>query len=366
MYVELHARSAFSFLEGASLPEILMARCAELQMPAMALLDRNGLYGAPRFHVTAEKLGLRAHIGAEIAVCDAGDRLCPPEWLPHRVPVEPVRFALLAESVTGYQNLCRLITRYKLREGTKAEGAAMLADIQEHAEGLICLTGGNEGPLAFALSHGGFDEGLSEVERLVNLFGPRNVYVELQRHCDRTEEHRNQAAVRIARTLRLPILATNGVSHARTQDREVMDVLSTIRHRCTLETAGRLLALNSERYLRSPREMQKLFRDLPEAIGNTMELSARLSYEMRDLGYRFPSYPVPDGETMQSFLEKRTNEGIRDRYLPKRDAKLFQKAKQQAQRELALIGQLGLAGYFLIVWDIVQFCQREGILVQVA
>jgi error-prone DNA polymerase len=364
MYVELHARSAFSFLEGASLPEILMARCAELQMPAMALLDRNGLYGAPRFHITAEKLGLRAHIGAEIAVRDAGKRVRPSEWLPHCVPAEPVRFPLLAESVTGYQNLCRLITRYKLREDTKAEGAAMLADIQEHTEGLICLTGGDEGPLASALSRGGFEEGLSEVQRLVNLFGPRNVYVELQRHCDRAEEHRNQAAVRIARTLRLPVLATNGVSHARPRDREVMDVLTTIRNHCTLETAGHLLALNSERYLRSPREMQELFHDLPEAIGNTVELSARLSYEMSDLGYRFPSYPVPDGETMQSFLEKRTEEGVRERYLPKRDAKLFEKAKLQAQRELALIGQLELAGYFLIVWDIVRFCQREGILVQ--
>jgi len=364
MYVELHARSAFSFLEGASLPEILMARCAELQMPAMALLDRNGLYGAPRFHIAGQKLGPRAHIGAEVAVIDAGERVRPPEWVPHCVPAEPVRFALLAESVTGYQNLCRLITRYKLREDTKAEGAATLMEIQEHSEGLICLTGGDEGPLASALSRGGYDEGVSEVKRLVNLFGPRNVYVELQRHFDRAEEHRNQAAVRIARTLGLPLLATNGVNHATAQDSEVMDVFTTIRHHCTLETAGRLLAVNSERHLRPPHEMQELFRDLPEAIHNTMELSQRLSYEMRDLGYRFPSYQVPDGDTMQSFLEKRTEEGVRNRYLPKRDAKLFEKAKKQAQRELALIGQLELAGYFLIVWDIVQFCRREGILVQ--
>jgi error-prone DNA polymerase len=364
MYVELHARSAFSFLEGASLPEMLMARCAQLEMPSMALLDRNGLYGAPRFHITAEKLGLRAHIGAEIAVCDAGERLRPPQWVPHAMPVEPVRFPLLAESVIGYQNLCRLITRYKLREGVKAEGAATLAEVQEHTEGLICLTGGDEGPLAAALSRGGFDEGLREVERLVNIFGRRNVYVELQRHFDRSEEHRNQAAVRIARTLNLPLLATNGVSHAVAHDREIMDVLTTIRNHCTLETAGRLLSSNAERYLRSPREMQNLFHDLPEAIANTMELSARLSYEMRDLGYRFPSYLVPEGDTMQSFLEKRVDEGIRERYLPKDNLPLFEKAKLQAQRELALIGQLELAGYFLIVWDIVQYCKREGILVQ--
>jgi error-prone DNA polymerase len=344
MYVELHARSAFSFLEGASLPENLMIRCAELGMPAMALLDRNGLYGAPRFHVTAEKLGLRAHIGAEIAVRDIGDRVRPPAWVPHSVPVEPVRFALLAESAAGYQNLCRMITGYKLREGTKAEGSATLADIQEHSAGMICLTGGDEGPLAAALARGGFGEAQNEVQRLVNLFGKRNVYVELQRHFDRNEEHRNQAAVRIARTLSLPLLATNGVSYAAAQDREVMDVLTTIRHHCSLETAGRLLAVNGERYLRSAAEMEESFRDLPEAIANTQELSTRLSYKMCDLGYRFPNYPVPDGDTMQSFLEKRVEEGVRERYLPKQKPKLMEKAKQQANRELALIGQLELAG----------------------
>ena len=364
MYVELHARSAFSFLEGASLPEMLMARCAELQMPAMALLDRNGLYGAPRFHITAEKAGTRAHIGAEIAVRDAGERVRPPEWVPHRVPVDPVCFPVLVESATGYQNLCRLITRYKLREGIKAEGTATLADIEEHAKGLICLTGGDEGPLAAALARGGFDEARREVERLVNLFGPQNVYVELQRHFDRAEEHRNQAAVRIARALKLPLLATNGVNYAKAREREVMDVLTSIRHHSTLDTAGRLLSLNAERHLRSPREMQEVFGDLPEAVTNTTELSARLTYKMSDLGYRFPSYPVPDGGTMQAFLEKRVEEGVRERYLPKRDPKLFEKAQQQARRELALIGQLELPGYFLIVWDIVQFCRREGILVQ--
>ena len=364
MYVELHARSAFSFLEGASLPEMLMARCAELQMPAMALLDRNGLYGAPRFHITAKKAGIRAHIGAEIAVRDAGQRVCPPEWVPHRAPVEPVCFPVLVESALGYQNLCRLITRYKLREVTKAEGAATLADIEEHAEGLICLTGGDEGPLASALSRGGLDEGLREVERLVNLFGPRNVYVELQRHFNRNEEHRNQTAVRIARVLKLPLVATNGVNYATSYEREVMDVLTSIRRHCTLDTAGRLLSLNAERHLRSPYEMQKLFHDLPEAISNTAELSARLTYRMSDLGYRFPSYLVPDGGTMQAFLEKRVEEGVRERYLPKRDCRLFEKAREQAHHELALIGQLELAGYFLIVWDIVRFCGREGILVQ--
>ncbi len=364
MYVELHARSAFSFLEGASLPESLMARCAQLEMPAMALLDRNGVYGAPRFHMAACRAGTRAHIGAEIAVRDTVERARPPQWLPHRIPPEPVRWPLLAETQSGYQNLCRLITRYKLREAHKTEGAALLADVAEFAGGLVCLTGGDEGPLAAALARGGYSEAMRQVERLVHIFGPRNVYVELQRHFDRQEEYRNQAAVRIARTLQLPLLAANGVSYATPYEREVLDVLTTIRHHCTLESAGRLLSSNSERYLRSPLQMQELFCDLPEAIANTQELSARLTYQMSDPGYRFPDYPVPQGEPMQSFLEKRTQEGIRNRYLPKHDDNLLARAQKQAQRELALIAKLGLAGYFLIVWDIVQFCQREGILAQ--
>ncbi len=366
-YVELHARSAFSFLEGATLPERLVKRAAELGMPAMALLDRNGLYGAPRAYTTGQREGVRAHVGAEIAVRNAGERVRPAAWLPlaaASIPPEPVRFALLAETQTGYQNLCRLITRYKLREGQKAEGAATLADIEEFSAGLVCLTGGDEGPLAAALARGGEDAARREVERLAGIFGRGNVYVELQRHFDREQEHRNQAAVRIARTLNLPLLATNGVSYATPCEREVLDVLTSIRHHCTLETAGRLLARNAERYLRPAREMEELFRDLPEAIANTQVLSSRLSYQMSELGYRFPDYPAPEGETMQRFLEQRTEAGLRGRYLPKRDAKLLARARKQAERELALIAKLGLAGYFLIVWDIVQFCGREGILVQ--
>ena len=363
-YVELHARSAFSFLEGASLPESLMARAADLEMPAMALLDRNGVYGAPRFHTTGQKLGIKAHIGAEIAVRDLGQRLRPPAYLPHQCPVESVRLPLLVKSCTGYQNLCRLITRYKMREGTKAEGAAVQRDVEQFGKGLVCLTGGDEGPLAAALSSDGYDVALKTVERLAGIFGKRNVYVELQRHFSREEEHRNRAAVRIARSLNLPLLATGGVSHATAYEREVMDVFTCIRQKKTLDTAGRLLALNAERHLRPAAEMRQLFFDYPEAIANTKELSSRLRFEMNDLGYEFPKYPVPEGQTMDSFLRQRVDEGIRMRYLPKNDADLYARAQKQANRELRLIEQLGLAGYFLIVWDIVQFCKGNGVLVQ--
>jgi len=363
-YVELHARSAFSFLEGATMPGSLIQQAATFEMPAIALMDRNGVYGAPRLHMEGKKRGVRAHIGAEISVDDMGQRVRPASYLPHTHPVEPVRLPLLVESRTGYQNLCRLITRFKLRESKKAEGSALTSDFEECGEGLVCLTGGGEGPLAAALAMGGYDAAQKAVEKLVNVFGSHNVYVELQRHFDREEEHRNRAAIRIARSLNLPLLATGGVNYATQYEREVLDVFTCIRHHKTLDTAGRLLATNAERHLRPAREMQRLFYDYPDAISNTKELSARLQFELTGLGYQFPVYPVPDGQTMDSFLRKRVDEGMRRRYLPKNDAALYEKAKQQAERELRLIEHLGLAGYFLIVWDIVRFCKDNGILIQ--
>jgi error-prone DNA polymerase len=207
MYVELHARSAFSFLEGASVPEALAEACAEQAIPAIALLDRDGVYGSPRMHMAAQKEGLKAHVGAEVSIEDAlfGE-------------AARCRYPLLVETKAGYQNLCRLITNYNLRERSKGEGAATFNELEQYAAGLICLTGGEEGPLAEALIRGGYDEGMRTLERLVQTFGRKCVYVELQRHRNREQEARNKAAVSIAQSLRLPLLATNGVCYANPQE----------------------------------------------------------------------------------------------------------------------------------------------------
>ncbi len=320
-YVELHARSGFSFLEGASVPEELAGVCAHYGMPAMALVDRNGIYGAPRFHMAAKKAAIRAHIGSEIT-CAHG-----------------VTYPLLVEKREGYRNLCRLITRMKLRS-KKGEGAATLEELAEYSEGLISITRHPD-------------------ERLIDIFGKHNVYAELQRHYHREQEARNQEIVARARRLGIPLVATNAVAYAMPPQRELLDVFTCIRQKVTLDTAGRLLERNSERHVKTPLEMARLFADLPEAIANTLEISSRLEFTLADLGYEFPKYPVPEGETMMSFLRKRADEGARRRYQPYSD-----RARQQIERELALIEKLELPGYFLIVWDIVRFCKESGILVQ--
>ncbi len=338
-YIELHARSAFSFLRGACIPEEYITIAASHNSPAMALTDVDGVYGAPRFHTSAAKAGMKAHIGAEITA-EAGGR-----------------YTLLVESRTGYQNLCRLVTRMKLRAGPKpSQPAATLEDFTEFAEGLLCLTGGDEGPLALGLNNNNAPEVL---ERLTRIFGPHSVYIELQRHYNREEESRNQAAIDLARSLRLPLVATNGVCHATKSEREVLDVFTCLDHKTTLAEAGRLLARNSERHLKSPAEMAQLFADIPEAIANTEAISSRLGFTLADLGYQFPEYPLPPGETVSSFLWKLTDEGARRRYQPYHDG-----ARHQLERELALIEKLGLGGYFLIVWDLVRFARDEGILCQ--
>jgi len=338
-YVELHARSAFSFLEGASLPEELARAAADLDQPAIALLDRDSLSGAPRFHAEAAKRGVRALPGAEVTAVDG------------------CRYSLLAESRTGYQNICRLLTKMNLN-APKGEGAATAADFEEFSPGVICLTGGAEGPLAAGLEKGP-DKAAEALDWLAAVFGRNYVYVELQRHHNRREEARNQALAGLARRFRLPLLATNGVNHARREQRELQDVLTCVRHKTKIDAAGTLLARNAEHHLKTTREMSRLFADLPEAIANTAELAGRLDFTLANLGYRFPRYPTPPGEDMNSLLRQITGAGARQRYRP-----YHERARRQVAKELALIEKLGLSGYFLIVWDIVQFCRREGILAQ--
>jgi error-prone DNA polymerase len=327
MFTDFHTRSAFSFLEAASLPEDLVQRCADLEHSSAALMDRDNLCGAPRFYMAAKKLGMKAHLGAEITG-DDGDS-----------------YPLLAENRTGYQNLCRLITSMKLRS-PKGEASASIDELRQFSEGLVCLTG--EGaPVR------------SRFEKLVGIYGARSIYAELQRHFHRDEEARNQAVIDLARSMKLPLIATNGVRHATPEERELFDALTAVRHKTTVMEAGKLLARNSERHLKPPRKMERLFADVPESIAETRELSQRLDFTLADLGYEFPKYPMPPGETIHSFLRKRTEEGARRRYQPYHD-----RARAQIERELALIEKLNLGGYFLIVWDLVEFCRREGILVQ--
>ena len=306
------------------MPEEFAEVCAAHQMPAMALLDRDGVYGAPRFYFAAKKLNIKAHIGAEItSLLPTIDVGCPIREVGLRISLLP-RVSLLCASREGYQNLCRLITRTKLRapkypaslpKRTQASdetypafaSRSFASDLAEFADGLICMTGGDEGPLAHALAQRRNGSRPHTLEQLIFIYGRENVYVELQRHYNREQEARNQAAISLARSLGLPLLATQGAQYAKPEERQILDVFTCIRNHCKLDTAGRLLAHNSERYVKiAAGDAAPVCRPCRKPPPTRSSFPRGWSSRWKDLGYEFPRYPVAEGETMDSFLRERT------------------------------------------------------------
>jgi len=371
-YIELHASSAFSFLRGGSFPEQLAEVAAELEMPALALCDRDGVYGAQRFSVAAREHGIRPIIGAELSMQDGS--------------ILPV----LVENRTGYKNLCQLLTQAHLRS-EKGKCPVRWDELPEFAEGLVAFLGsarlqragfgilpkrtflesrftdqiepkkssGMQNPFASTLQACAPQNAADRAEFLIHAFGRENVFVEIQRHFIRGEERINRKLIDLAHANRLPLIATNSVQYAKPYGRKVLDVFTCIREHTHLDAAGKLLSQNAERHLKSDRQMRELFHDLPEAIENTSRLAERLTFSLENLGYKFPEYPVPAGHTMDSFLRTIVWFGAQQRY-----AAIRPKVKRQIEEELILITKLGFPGYFLIVWDIVNFCREHNIMVQ--
>jgi len=381
-YVELHANSAFSFLRGASLPADLARAAARLELPAMALCDRDGFYGTPRFYHAANAAGVRPLVGAEITLRDG------------------TALPLLATNRTGYQNLCQLISHTKQTpRSTSPDGSGFTTDINPalpplgsqkfgiqnpnsknspadlnerkrpcyatwdelafYADGLIALTGDAEGPLLSAWQTGGTAAVAAPLDHLQRIFGPDRLYVEVQRHRVRGEERNVRFLRDLAAAKNLPLLATGGITHADPSARAIADVFTCLRHHTTLDGAGRLLSANAERQVRSGRLMTGKFADLPDAIANTARLADRLDFTLQDLGYQFPEFPVPPWDTMPSLLHRLVYAGIRD-LIPR----VTTHYRRQIDTELALIEKLGFCGYFLIVADLCKWARSHGILAQ--
>ena len=328
-YVELRCRSAFSFLDGASSPEDLIAAAAAAGADTLALADRDGVYGAPRFFAAARAAGVRPIVGADVTLTDG-----PP-------------LLLLVENRAGYRNLCRLLTeaRSGLRKSDPPRTTRAL--LAAHAGGLIALAG---------------PAPRDDLGALVAAFGRRNVFLELQRHFAPGDGERERTASAQAEAAGIGVCASNDVRYATPRQRIVHDVLVCAREKVTVDDIGRRLPPNGERWLKPPATMAAVFRDRPAALRATRAIAERCAFSLADLGYTFPRFPVPEGNSEQSLLEALCRRGITRRY----DARdpLLPKVRRQLDRELGIIGRLGLAGYFLVVWDIVEFAQGKNIMVQ--
>jgi error-prone DNA polymerase len=345
-FVELHARSAFSFLRGSSGPEELMKRAAELGMTALGITDHLGFAGSARAHSAALENGLRAIVGSTI---ELGGGQQPATHLP-----------VLCVNRRGYSALCRHFTEQAF---AGQNGCEALPPPSFHGD-LIALTGDREGPLASRLLRGDHAGALLAAKRLLTIFGEGNLYVELCRHRVRDDRKLNRLLIELARHLKLPLIASNAPLHATRAGRPLADAFTCLRHHTTLAAASGLLTPNSERHLRSPAEMISLFADLPEAIDHTLIVAERCGFTLENLGYRFPDWHDETGHPLSmaeqtTLLRRRTYAGA-----AKRHGKLSPAVKRQIEHEIALIHRLGFSGYFLIVEDLVAFARGRGILCQ--
>jgi len=331
-YAELHCRTNFSFLEGASHPDELVGRAAELGYAALAITDRHSLAGVVRAHVAAKSAGLKLLIGAEIAPLDT-----PP-------------LTLLATDRAAYGRLCRLLTRGR-QAAPKGECRLSFADVAEHAEGLLASPVLTQWP--------DDDDALRLLHRYREVFA-ESCYTLVELHLgadDRRSLARQQA---LAKRAGLPLVAANDVYYHEPKRRFLQDVLTAIRTGCTVAELGHRIFPNAERYLKSPQQLREQFADCREALSRTLEVAARCTFSLDELRYEYPRELCPEGTTPLEHLCRLTWEGARERY----PQGLPDKIRRLLEHELRLIEELQYEAYFLTVWDLVRYARSRGILCQ--
>jgi len=320
-YVELHSHSNFSFLDGGSHPYELAMRAAELEMPALAITDRGGVYGAVRHLQACRKLGVKPIIGTALEV--DGEELI-----------------LIARNLRGYSNLCRLLS-HAHADQPKGEARTTLEKVAEHRGDLFYLSA---------------TDSESRLRDLLEALGKENVFSELHHHLRPQDQWVLEGRAAMAKRCGARVVATNQVHYHVSARRRLHDVMVAIRHRATLEEARPHLFLNSEHHLKDGAALRPLFAGHAEALATPWEIAQECDVDLDFRKVRFPGYPVPDGETPFSFLYNLCFEGVRERYRPITPA-----VAHRLQHELEVIEKTGLAEFFLINWDLMRFARDHGV-----
>jgi error-prone DNA polymerase len=338
-YTPLWCKSNFSFLEGASHPEELVDEAVRLGIRSIAITDRDGVYGVVRGHVRARELGVHLIIGSEITIDDDST------------------IVLLATDGTGYTNLCQLLSDGRLR-CEKGTSQVSWREVCDRAGGLVALWGGDRSLIA-----GGTDP-LFVAKQLREAFGNR-LYVMVTRHRRPSEGAQERRVRDRATQYGIPTVAATEVLYHTQERRDLQDVLTCIRHGVTLSTAGRLTKPNAEHNLKTPYAFRALFENDAVSVARTEVIAEQCTFTLAEIRYRYPSEKLPDGTTSASYLRQLTIAGAGERY----PTTLYpdgipNNVVAQLDKELEVIGELDYDGYFLTMWEIVQFCRREGILCQ--
>ncbi|BBH66927.1 error-prone DNA polymerase [Actinoplanes sp. OR16] len=353
-YAELHCHTNFSFLDGASHPEELAEEAARLGLTGLAVTDHDGFYGVVRFSQAARELSLPTIFGAELSL--GLTRSQNGEADP-----EGAHLLALAHGHEGYARLARVISQAQLRGGEK--GKPDYGSLEEIAEVLkdhvLVLTGCRKGTVPRALAAEGVERAAYELDRLVDLFGAPNVAVELTDHADPYDVDRNDHLFALAHSRRLEVVATNNVHYATPSRRRLAAALAAVRARRSLDDMDGWLPASGAAHLRSGDEMARRFAEYPGAVENAVMYAEDLAFDVDLVAPKLPDYPVPPGHTEMSWLRELTMRGAKTRYVDTNQA-----AYRQLDYELAMIEELGFPGYFLVVYDIVEFCRQKRIYCQ--
>ena len=341
-FSHLHVHSNFSFLDGGSTVQALLDRAKTLGCKSLAITDHNGLYGAVRFYDYAKKIGVKPIVGVELDLEEGTEG-------------KRYHIVLLAKSLKGYSNLCKIITRAQLSHD-KGEAAASVEVIRQHRDDLFCLSGCPRGEIPSLLSTGRLDEARVAAQQWIDVFGADNFLIEMQNNMLPGAALLNSRLSELASELGLRIVATNNVHYAVKDDFKVQDVLVCVQTITTLDNDHPLRKRNSEYYLKSPKAMANLFRRYPQALANADWVAEQCNLDLNLGTFRFPDYPLPESETAYGYLCKLCFKALERLYQP-----ITPDVLERLQHELRIINDLGFAEYFLVVWDIVQYARSKGI-----
>ena len=404
-YAELHAHSNFSFLDGASHPEELVEEAVRLGLEALALTDHDGFYGVVRFAEAARTLGLPTVFGSELTlgrhqpqmgVADpgvpepntpsaprltrsraghvrlGGFEIAEGQPDPGGLLDGETHLVVLARDPRGYALLGRAISEAQLR-GEKGAPRATLADLaltggtgaptSADRDHWLVLTGCRKGAVPRALVEQGPGAAAAELARLVDAFGSSNVAVELWDHGDPLDSARNDALVALALRADVEIIATNNVHYANPARRPLATALAAVRARRSLDEIDGWLPASAGAHLRSGDEQERRFARYPGVVERAAELGRDCAFDLKLVAPALPPFPCPPGHDEMSWLRELTERGATERYGPRGSARV-KGAYEQIDHELALIERLGFPGYFLVVWDLVDFCRRSNIFCQ--
>src|SRR3954447_15732559 len=356
-YAELHCHSNFSFLDGASHPEELVEEAARLGLEALAITDHDGFYGVVRFAEAAGELGLPTVFGAELSLglSQPQNGIADPEG--HHLVV-------LARDPTGYGALARVLSEAQMAGREKGKPVYSLSAMSEvHGGRWQVLTGCRKGAVAAALVRDGPAAAARALADLVAVFGRANVAVELWDHGDPLDSARHDAPAQVAARAGVDVVATNNVHYANPARRPLATALAAVRARRSLDDMDGWLPGGAGAHLRSGFEQAQRFRRYPGAVERAAELGTACAFDLKLVAPELPPFPCPDGLSEMQLLRRLTEEGARRRY-GQRGAETVAGAYAQIDHELDLIEALGFPGYFLVVWDIVEFCRRNDILCQ--